>query len=337
MQFGTTYYYKVSASNSGGSSAFSSPVAASTYSGMPLGLNVAAATVFASWSGAGSDVDWSDTANWGGAAANGPQSVSVSWNTVSGVTSYTLDRATSSGGPWTQVYSGAAAKYTDVGLQPCTTYYYEVRSQTSTGNSAFSSPLPATTCCNNLAFGGSAGLSNENDLAVDTPLGNVTFNAGAGAFTLDGAAVYLAGGVTNNSTSKQTIALGVTLIGASQSITAAAGDVAISGNIGESGGQYGIDIIGPGTVTLSGSNSYSGGTVVSSGKLVVSSSSALPSGSALSVGANANLVFGADVVAAPSVAPATSAESGCPGGDRVPARAQAGLARRLLEGAVWGA
>ena len=65
---------------------------------------------------------------------------------MDGTTGYTLDRSISSNGPWGQVYSGSAAQYPDSGLQPRTTYYYEVRAYTSTGNSAFSSPpVSATT------------------------------------------------------------------------------------------------------------------------------------------------------------------------------------------------
>ncbi len=297
LQFGTTYYYKVSASNAGGSSAFSSSVSAATYSGVPLGLSSVATTVLATWSGAGSNVNWSNAANWGGTAANGLQSTSVGWSSVSGATSYTLDHATSSGGPWSQAYSGAAAQYTDTNLQPGKTYYYEVRSGTSTGSSVFSAAVSVTTKYNNLAFGGAAGLSNVNDFAAGMPFGSMTFNASAGAFNLSGASINLAGAITNNSTNKQTIALGLTLIGGSQSITAAAGNLEISGNIGQNGGLYGIDILGPAIVTLSGTNSYSGGTLVSSGELVLAGPGALLSGTALTVGSN-NAIKALDAVLA---------------------------------------
>ena len=60
------------------------------------------------------------------ATATGSQSVSISWNSSSGATSYTLERATSASGTYTQVYSGLATQYSDSGLSPGTTYYYEV-------------------------------------------------------------------------------------------------------------------------------------------------------------------------------------------------------------------
>jgi autotransporter-associated beta strand protein len=118
LQFGTTYYYKVCSSGSGGTSAFCSPVAAATLSGVPTGLK---------------------------GTATGPQSISVTWNTVSGVTTYTLQSATSASGPWTQIYSGSTASYPNSGLQSGSKYYYEVNSSTSTGSSAYSSAVSMTT------------------------------------------------------------------------------------------------------------------------------------------------------------------------------------------------
>ena len=118
LQIGTTYYYEVSANNGGGSSSFSSAVSATTSAGAPTGLIATAA---------------------------GPQSISCSWNAVSSATSYTLDRANSSSGPWSQVYAGPAAQYGDSGLQSSTTYYYEVCANSDSGSSPFSAAVSATT------------------------------------------------------------------------------------------------------------------------------------------------------------------------------------------------
>ena len=95
LHAGTTYYYEVLAGNSSGNSAFSSSVSTITYPATPAGLS---------------------------ASATGPQSISVSWSTATGATSYTLQRAISSSGPWTQVYSGSTPSYPDSGLQSGTTY-----------------------------------------------------------------------------------------------------------------------------------------------------------------------------------------------------------------------
>ncbi len=79
--------------------------------------------------------------------ANGAQSVVINWNNVSGATHYKLERATSSGGPWTQIYFSAASQYTDAGahLNPNTTYFYRVRAGNTGGESAFTAPASTTT------------------------------------------------------------------------------------------------------------------------------------------------------------------------------------------------
>ena len=79
------------------------------------------------------------------ASVTGQQSISVSWNTVSGATSYLLDRSNSSNGPWAQVYSGPTAQCVDSGLQSATAYYYEVLATNGTESSADSSWVTATT------------------------------------------------------------------------------------------------------------------------------------------------------------------------------------------------
>ena len=51
-----------------------------------------------------------------------------------------------------------------------------------------------------LFFGGSTRLTTTNDLTADTSFAGITFNSGAGAFTLGGNRITLGGDVTNNST-----------------------------------------------------------------------------------------------------------------------------------------
>ena len=116
LQFGTTYCYEVCDNNSG-STSFSPSVSATTLPGVPTGL---------------------------AAAAAGSQSISIIWNTVSGATTYTLQRSTSANGTYTTVYSGSTPSYADSGLQPATTYYYEVSSGNSSGSSPYSSAVSAT-------------------------------------------------------------------------------------------------------------------------------------------------------------------------------------------------
>jgi len=152
----------------------------------------------------------------------------------------------------------------------------------------------------NVEFGAAAGLSTTNDFAAGTQFGSFTFDAGAGAFTLNGNAVKLAGDVTDNSANQETINLPLVLTG-NRTFSAAAGGMTVAGNIGETGGSFGITKTGSGTVTFSGVNSYTGGTLVLAGTVVVTGASALPQGSALTVGASGVFAFAASA-AAPTLA-----------------------------------
>jgi fibronectin-binding autotransporter adhesin len=71
---------------------------------------------------------------------------------------------------------------------------------------------------------------------------------------------------------------------------------------------------GPGTVVLSGTNTYGGGTTVASGTLEVLSPGALPAGGSLIIGANAAQVFGARLQGSPLVAESLDLSSLSPRG-----------------------
>ncbi|MBO9599303.1 MAG: fibronectin type III domain-containing protein, partial [Cohnella sp.] len=119
---GTTYYYVVSASNSAGSSANSAqvsatPTATTQVPAAPTGL----------------------TATAGNAQA------ALSWTASTGATSYTVKRATTTGGPYTNVATGVTTtSYTDTGLTNGTTYYYVVSATNSAGSSSNSAQVSAT-------------------------------------------------------------------------------------------------------------------------------------------------------------------------------------------------
>ena len=67
----------------------------------------------------------------------------------------------------------------------------------------------------------------------------------------------------------------------------------IDGDVSESSPGKSLTLCGPGTLVLSGSNSYTGGTVVTEGTLEILTSTALASGTSLTVGAGGTLIFGA--------------------------------------------
>jgi fibronectin type 3 domain-containing protein len=114
---GTTYYYSVSAVNPNGESGLSAYAGATTIPSAPTGL----------------------------AATPGNAQVALSWNASIGAGSYNIKRATSSGGPYSTIASGAGAtSYTDSTAANGTTYYYVVSAVNGSGESANSAAVSAT-------------------------------------------------------------------------------------------------------------------------------------------------------------------------------------------------
>ena len=96
---------------------------------------------------------------------------------------------------------------------------------------------------------------------------------------------------------------GPLVLTANMSIVPPAGTtLTISGDISEASPGTALSLDGPGTLVLSGTNTYSGGTAVDAGTLVLTSAMALPSGTPLTVAAGGVVVFDpAATVAATSV------------------------------------
>jgi fibronectin type 3 domain-containing protein len=118
---GTTYYYVVQTLTAAGSSADSPQVSATP--GVP-GVSPAAPTNL--------------TATPGNAV------VTLTWTASSGATGYNVKRATTSGGPYTQLAAPSSSGYTDSSVTNGTTYYYVVSAFNSSGESANSAQVSAT-------------------------------------------------------------------------------------------------------------------------------------------------------------------------------------------------
>jgi autotransporter-associated beta strand protein len=118
-----------------------------------------------------------------------------------------------------------------------------------------------------LFFGGSTGLSQNNDLST-LAFAGLTFNSDAGSFTMAGTQVNLAGGVTNNSANLQSITLTLSLNGANRDLVAAAGDLSCDRVNGSSSTK--IVKSGPGTLMLGGTldNSF-GSAIINDGVVVL--------------------------------------------------------------------
>jgi fibronectin type 3 domain-containing protein len=78
------------------------------------------------------------------AVAVSSSSISVTWNTVSGATSYDVFYETGSM-PITKLVTVTVTSYTHTGLQPNTTYHYYIAAKNDAGTSDYSSRTTAVT------------------------------------------------------------------------------------------------------------------------------------------------------------------------------------------------
>jgi autotransporter-associated beta strand protein len=120
---------------------------------------------------------------------------------------------------------------------------------------------------------------------------SVTFESGAGAYTISGGTRLElgAGGLTNNSTSLQTISSALRLNGGNRTINTASGNILISGVIDQDAAGRELTKSGNSALTLSANNSYSGTTTVSAGTLFANGSTSATGSGAVSVASGATL------------------------------------------------
>ncbi len=119
LSIGTTYYYVVEASNSGGTSSNSNEVSAVPFVSAPSG-------VF---------------------AFGGTSQVSLSWNAVPGATGYNVRWSSTAGGPYSLIPAGtgiSTASFTDTGIPNGITRYYVVTTLISASESALSAEALGT-------------------------------------------------------------------------------------------------------------------------------------------------------------------------------------------------
>jgi fibronectin type 3 domain-containing protein len=169
---GTTYYYVVTYTDSLGTSVDSKELAVSTVAVIvpaPSAITVTAAY---------------------------PSAIALSWNSVVGAQSFNLYRSDTADGTYTLVNNTTGNSYTNVGLTPGTSYYYELTSVNAAGESAPSAPFEATT---------DPGTNTivTNKTTWDDVDGN-PINAGSGDIIHVGSTYYWYGTGTGRSTSTST-------------------------------------------------------------------------------------------------------------------------------------
>ena len=131
---GTTYYYRVKAVNDAGLSPYSNVVSGQVKSVTPKPS--------------------APVVKIGNSATSGRPM--LTWNAVSGATSYKVYRATSQNGTYSLLGTVTATSYTNTGAKAGVTYYYKVKAVNSAGESAFSNVVSGKTTVTTLTMGHSA-------------------------------------------------------------------------------------------------------------------------------------------------------------------------------------
>jgi autotransporter-associated beta strand protein len=265
---GTTYYYVVAAVGSGGTSANSGEIAGTpaVTPEVPGGLAVTQGYIY-------------------------PE---LRWSAVPFATSYTVKRATTSGGPFTTVASGLTApSYDDTTALNGSTLFWVVSASNIAGESANSSPVtltvnvasfinitagnwnavtwipnppgqPAPSSTAIVDFQNSSPISSSNNMGTfalnQLRFLNQSVTLSGNTLNFSGTAPSITSGVPNVAHS---IANALTL-GADTTFDIAANTLTVSGVI--SGGND-LFKTGDGTLNLSGANTYSGHTYLSGGTL----------------------------------------------------------------------
>jgi hypothetical protein len=176
-------------------------------------------------------------------ATAGNAQVSLSWPASLGASSYTVQRALVSGGPYVTIGCPTTTSYTDTGLTNGTTYYYVVAGA-YTGDPD--------------AGGGSAGSPEASATPQNVPLASIAVTPANQSLTVGGTQQFTATGTysdgsTQNLTSQVTWAssntAAATINSAGLATAVAAATTTISATLGSVSGSTGLTVT-PGPLTI---------------------------------------------------------------------------------------
>lgn len=217
----------------------------------------------------------------------------------------------------TNVTGGLALLYTTAFAPPSSTYNWNAGSGLwGTAGNWTNGATPTNGA--SIIFSGAGGAST-NSSTVSSVQGIVFANT-AGAYTVSGTALAVgAGGISNASTSAQTISNNLSL-SANAAITAEAGNIVLAGNLTNGGNAVTVGgaanttisgvISGSGTLTKSGAgslslanaNTYTGATTISGGTVVASENTSLGTTNAgTTVNSGATLELSGGITTAESI------------------------------------
>ncbi len=206
--------------------------------------------------------------------------INLTWAPSAGATSYNIERATISGGPYAIIEnlpgtnnseSIPGTNFTDSSFNPLKTNYYVVTALNFAGQSSNSAQATVgvvdTLAATNVLWTGAVSGN------WDTTTTNWTTNGVAVTYQNDNPVLF-----DDTATANTTVSVSAAVTPASVIFNNSLKNYSISGS--GIGGTGSLTKLGSGTLTLSGTsaNTYSGGTTISNGTLVVGNTSSSPLG-----------------------------------------------------------
>jgi autotransporter-associated beta strand protein len=237
----TTYYYVVTASNSAGSSGYSTQESVTTQPTPTPPVNLT--------------------------ALPGNGSATLIWTANSVATSYNVKRSNTSGSGYVTITNLTGTTLVDTGLTNGTTYYYVVSSINAAGEGTNSPGVSVTPSVSAAALLWSGAVNGNWDTATANWVNN-----GSSTVYQNGNLVIFDDSVLSNTTVSLSATLSPSVVIFNNSVKR----YSFSGN--SIGGTCGITLFGSSMVTLNGVNTFTGGTTLNNGTIVLGNGSALGTG-----------------------------------------------------------
>jgi hypothetical protein len=147
-------------------------------------------------------------------ATPGNGNVTLQWNAFPGATSYTVKRASASGGPYAPVATVTGTSFTDAKLANGTTYYYVVSMTSEGAESPDSAPVPAEPFVNVVSLVHRYSFSETSGTTVADSVGGSAWNG-----TLPNGGTFAGGQVQLRASNSQYVKLPAGVLGNSTAVT----------------------------------------------------------------------------------------------------------------------